>query len=438
MKRLTLIFTILLVVGCGNNKVKTEYTESKNKIVQHDTPDGITSVLNENGKLDKGELMESIVGDFNGDGKKETAELYYKFTGEGGVDDDPTYTWVNDDYDVYFSDDAIKTLDSSIIQWGAANMTNEGDLNGDGADEIGLWIHGGYSMCGTYVVFTYSLEGWKKLVAIDHNPNWNPREYQQLVRKHPKNSNWLIVDEVIWDDGRIRERIVDISNINSVKFHYGSITLVVDNYVYVDGWWQEAEGFSGYYDVTLRVSHCEGEPMTFYAGRLSDISQFREGYVQYEHDDIATFVTAPDDLFFFADIDFDGVHELITGIDPFGGSQRNCSAFTTIYKLVDGKYKDVSKTFRVKCKVFEAIEPHCFSINYARKEIVKHHDGGAMSGGWEVYAFADGKYRYDRYVYFERNVADDMVTVMIDYVDNTPKSILLISSYEFDKRKWNY
>ena len=436
MKYLVLILAILLVVGCGNNhKAKTEQTKVKDKVVQHDDSDGITSVLNENSKLDRGELMESIVGDFNGDGKREAAELYYKFTGEGGVDDDPTYTWGDDDYDVYFSDDAIKTLDASIIQWGAANMTNEGDLNGDGADEIGLWIHGGYSMCGTYVVFTHSSDGWKKLVAIDHNPNWNTRDYQQLVRKHPKNPNWLIVDEVIWDDGRIRERVVDISNIDSVKFHYGSMTLVVDNYVYVDGWWQEAEGFSGYYDVTLRVSHCEGEPMTFYAGRLSDISQFREGHVQY--DDIATFVTATDDLFFFADIDFDGVYELITGITPFAGNQRNYPAFTTIYKLVDGKYKDVSKNFAAMCKIFEAIEPHCFSINYARKEIIKHHDGGAMSGGWEVYAFADGKYRYDRYVHFERNVADDMVTVTIDYADKRLQKILQISSADFDINRYS-
>ena len=385
---------------------------------------------------DRGELRESIAGDFNGDGKKEVAELYYKFAGEGGVDDDPIYTGTDDNYDVYFSDDAVKTLDSSVIEWGAANMTNEGDLNGDGADEIGLWIYGGYSSSGTYVVFTYCEEGWKDLVAIDHNPNWNTRDYQQLVRKHPTNPNWLIVDEVILDDGRIRERIIDIRYVDTIKFRYGRVTLAVDNYVYIEGWWREAEGLSGYYDVALRMSHCEGEPLSFYAGRISDISRFREGDMQYVHDDNATFVTAPDDLLFFADIDFDGVYELITDITPFAGSQRNCSAFTTIYKLVDGKYKDVSKNFAARCEVFKAIEPNYFSINYARNEIIKHHDGGTMSGGWDVYAFADGKYRYDRYVHYDFDDDGDMVTITIDYSDKRPKKSLRMSSTEFRAKKY--
>lgn len=385
---------------------------------------------------DRGELRESIAGDFNGDGRKEHADLYYKFTGEGGVDDDPTYTGPYDDYNVYFSDPSIKTLDESIIQLGAAYMTNEGDLNGDGADEIGLWIRGGYTSCGTYVVFTYREEGWKDLVAISHNPNWNPREYQQLVRKHPTNPNWLIVDEVIWDDGRIKERIIDIRYVDTRKFRYEQINLAVDNYVYIEGWWREAEGFSGYYDVGLRMSHCEGEPLSFYVGRISDLSRFRDDHVKYEHDAYATFATAPDDLFFFADIDFDGACELITGIAPFAGSQRDCPAFTTIYKLVDGRYKDVSESFATKCEAFEAIEPYYFSVNYSNKEIIKRHDGGAMSGGWKVYTFAKRKYRYDRYVHYDFDDDGDMVTVTIDYSDKRPKKSLRMSSAEFRAKKY--
>jgi hypothetical protein len=384
---------------------------------------------------DRGELRESIAGDFNGDGKKEVAELYYKFAGEGGVDDDPIYTWTDDNYDVYFSDDAVKTLDSSVIQWGAANMTNEGDLNGDGADEIGLWIFGGYSSCGTYVVFTYCEEGWKDLVAIDHNPNWNTRDYQQLVRKHPTNPNWLIVDEVIFDDGRIRERIIDIRYVDTRKFRYERINLAVDNYVYIEGWWREADGFSGYYDVGLRMSHCEGEPLSFYAGRISDLSRFRDDRVKYEHDDNATFATAPDDLFFFADIDFDGACELITGITPFAGSQRNCPAFTTIYKLVNGRYKDVSNLFRTKSKIFEAIEPHNFSINYARKEIIIHKDVGTLGGDWEVYTYKNREYVYDRHINFNRGIEDDIVTLTIDYADNTPQKSWQVSSYDFIRQR---
>ena len=158
--------------------------------------------------------------------------------------------------------------------------------------------------------------------------------------------------------------------------------------------------------------------------------------MEYEYDYYASIVTAPDNLFFFADIDFDGVKELITGITPFGSSQRNCSAFTTIYKLVDGKYKDVSESFATKCEAFKAIEPYYFSVNYARKEIIQYHDGGAMSGGWKVYTFAKRKYRYDRYVHYDFDDDGDMVTVTVDYSDKRPKKSMRMSSADFWAKKY--
>ena len=167
-----------------------------------------------------------------------------------------------------------------------------------------------------------------------------------------------------------------------------------------------ADGFDGWYDVRLKMSKNSKSCFEGIVGRVQSLSYDVENFYPVVEDGI---LSAPDDLLFFADIDFDGVCELITGITPFAGSQRDCSAFTTIYKLVDGRYKDMSKNFVAKCEVFEAIEPHYFSINYSSKEIIQYHDGGAMSGGWEVYVYANGKYRYDRYVHFDHNIKDDMV-----------------------------
>lgn len=53
-------------------------------------------------------------------------------------------------------------------------------------------------------------------------------------------------------------------------------------------------------------------------------------------------ITAPDELLFFADLDFDGENELIANLQPFMDGQRDCSAYKSIYKLVDGEYCDVS------------------------------------------------------------------------------------------------
>jgi hypothetical protein len=41
-------------------------------------------------------------------------------------------------------------------------------------------------------------------------------------------------------------------------------------------------------------------------------------------------------------LDFDGENELIANLQPFMDGQRDCSAYKSIYKLVDGEYCDVS------------------------------------------------------------------------------------------------
>lgn len=191
-----------------------------------------------------------------------------------------------------------------------------------------------------------------------------------------------------------------------------------------------ADGFDGWYDVRLKMSKNSKPCFEGHVGRVRNLSYDVENFYPKVEGGV---VSAPEEVLFFADIDFDGVDELITGLAPFAGSQRDCSAFTSIYKLVNGKYQDATDTFASKCEVFKNIEQRYFMVDMTNKQILHYFDGGAMSGGWKVYLYADGKYRYDRYVHFDHDVESDMVTITIDYTDDTPQKELRISSEEFEK-----
>lgn len=194
----------------------------------------------------------------------------------------------------------------------------------------------------------------------------------------------------------------------------------------------DADGFEGYSDIRIKITKSGIEVFDGYAGRV---------YGDFEGDVDKLFpskkngvITAPDDVLFFADLDFDGVDEVITGLSPFAGSQRNLPGFGSIYRLNDGKYTDATDEFTSRCEAFNMIEPYSFIIYYRDKSIIHYNDGGYISGGWEVYKYDNGRYTYDRYVHFERDIEDEMVDITIDFADNTPQKKVRISSDNFEKR----
>lgn len=193
-----------------------------------------------------------------------------------------------------------------------------------------------------------------------------------------------------------------------------------------------ADGFEGYSDIRIKITKSGIEVFDGYAGRV---------YGDFECDVDKFFpskkngaITAPDDVLFFADLDFDGVDEVITGLSTFAGSQRNLPGFGSIYRLTDGKYTDATDEFTSRCEVFNEIEPYFFIVDYRNKSIIHYNDGGYMSGGWEVYKYHNGRYTYDRHVHFERDIEDEMVDITIDFADNTPQKKVRISSDNFEKR----
>lgn len=93
-----------------------------------------------------------VEGDFNGDGERDTAYgvLYRKAMEVEG----------QDEYVIRFSDQRIKPL---VTGYGEVRLINEGDLNGDGREDISVYqapLHG----C-TYVMSSWAFTrgGWKQV-----------------------------------------------------------------------------------------------------------------------------------------------------------------------------------------------------------------------------------------------------------------------------------
>lgn len=197
-----------------------------------------------------------------------------------------------------------------------------------------------------------------------------------------------------------------------------------------------ADGFDGYSDIRIKITRSGKEVFDGYAGRVyGDFECDVDKFFPSKKNGV---ITAPDDVLFFADLDFDGVDELITGRSPFAGSQRNLPGFGSIYRLNDSKYTDATDEFTSRCEVFNEIEPYYFIVDYRNKSIIHYIDGGYMSGGWKVHKYHNGSYTYDRYVHFDRDIESEMVDITINYADNTPQKSLRVSYDNFEKQGYNF
>jgi len=100
----------------------------------------------------------TITGDFNGDGKKDSlmVENYELLSQKYSVDLE------NDGFNFIFSDKKIPKL--HVISNLDYTIKNEGDLDGDGKDEIGFLYGWGTSGCRSYEVYTLKNNKWKNLI----------------------------------------------------------------------------------------------------------------------------------------------------------------------------------------------------------------------------------------------------------------------------------
>jgi hypothetical protein len=99
--------------------------------------------------------LDTIWGDFNGDGKSEYA--YHEYI-EGQTT-------------ILFSDKKIPPFKFPIDTWCCISLNNEGDLNNDGKDEIGLLQESAASGCEYYNVFTYKNNKLIPVLSLETTPN---------------------------------------------------------------------------------------------------------------------------------------------------------------------------------------------------------------------------------------------------------------------------
>lgn len=102
---------------------------------------------------------ETIWGDFNGDGKKESASVKLIKKGYGN----PVEDGVPSEYAVRFSDKKLKSIKIGCCD---ARLINEGDLDNDGRDDFSIF-QAPMNGC-TYDMYTYSLKGtvWRKIIPL--------------------------------------------------------------------------------------------------------------------------------------------------------------------------------------------------------------------------------------------------------------------------------
>ena len=161
---------------------------------------------NKDNLAERGKLIEFVTGDFNGDGQSEYAALYCF----DGCADDNSENGAQSYCCIRFGDSDIPVL---YPAWVTSNLTNEGDLNGDGTDEIGFLVREGPSYWGEYRVYTSDADSWRELVSVSHHEDWNPAPYQELVRANPDDAGSLIVKSTDFaEDGvEVSEITVEIN-----------------------------------------------------------------------------------------------------------------------------------------------------------------------------------------------------------------------------------
>lgn len=181
-----------------NSALRREQNVENSKSTHSDTPDYVNTI--------KGYTQaDTIVGDFNGDGRKEKAWFKYKrnerhynidrssITQEE-LDKIPDSLYVElDDNDLIFSDKSIKPLNIKYIKYDWV-LKNEGDLNDDGKDEIGILPGWGTSSCRNYKVYTYKKNRWKTICNI--GSTWNMRAKGIVViEKYKEKKGYALIRE---------------------------------------------------------------------------------------------------------------------------------------------------------------------------------------------------------------------------------------------------
>lgn len=197
------------------------------------------------------------------------------------------------------------------------------------------------------------------------------------------------------------------------------------------------------YTWTLFLTNIEtGKQISVFMGLWGNCPEKYSSEYSPHHNDGGGIITAPDEDFFFADIDFDGTEEIITGAIPNRG-KRGVGLFTRIYKITEEKAVDYTQYFQAKSDVFNHIEQYFFSVNSATKSIMFYTSDGIYGFGWDIYDYRNGNYVYRHNVHVDRFSEDSVQISIYPNLNNARKNKNLQKRFvtterEFDKHRWEY
>lgn len=114
------------------------------------------------------EALESIAGDFDGDGKSDRATLYHIPAQTIPGDSLTLEQHIAESYYIAFDKESIARKESSCK---LSNLTPLGDINGDGKDEFGVYTHSSNSDAswGNYSALSNKDTEWQTIVSTTLN-----------------------------------------------------------------------------------------------------------------------------------------------------------------------------------------------------------------------------------------------------------------------------
>ncbi len=166
-----------------------------------------------------GERM-TLEGDFDGDGQKETLREHY-VSRDNGKELSRNYPEVEYDSLVEMviaqrpklylscSNSAIKELPISEIDqlFGFLQLKNEGDLNGDGTDEISYIVNfADQSTVNHFYIYTFQNQQWKELASFEIR-EWQLEDDKPLFTK---NANGTITAQTFDEEANETEKTIPL------------------------------------------------------------------------------------------------------------------------------------------------------------------------------------------------------------------------------------
>lgn len=388
------IFT-LLIVGCGTHQPEQTYDETLNDVVQNFNI----------GTVGGDSVLKKFV-------KKAQADSVARQYSNPTMKEEMMFTLISDYIDAGQVDNAQHLYDN-MLKYAEQEYGKDCQM--------------------TAMTYKEKAHLYKRVGDLD-NAIQMMQKSAEVFKKLPKSSINFYKDAEEFIRRCEEQKSKQAAN-NIISFSYKQ---PINGYK-VFGTATEDLGFGSHrYDLTLTFCHIDtGQEFSVHGGLTSECMELDDSLAYPDNKDGDVIKVPYGVPFFFADLDFDGKDELITGLWPYFG-QRTVGNFSSIYKIKNGKSINATEYFTDKSEIFESIDQFYFLVNNARKEIILYSDGGAINFGWKIYKFNNGEYLYDRHIRCDYNTGSSSYTVTVLSPQEQPIKSFTVSEDQFNRDRWNY